>query len=212
MSIIIFWQQKKTWDAEFLVNDWTFAVKYPPHWFFNMLFGLLMRIFPMEIIAWVGLISCWSFVIAGFFIIGKKFSLGKGMMCASILLWLSYGQAIVGTGYIIEVFQTSCLSLTLIVLGLAAFTSRSDLIGAGLLGLLFSFHPSVGFFGILSVFLSILFRRPEGRRLLKICLMAGLFALPGLVPSIYMLLTGGVSSGEEYRLFSKIVLPQDNDS
>jgi len=201
----------KQWHPEYLLNDWTFSALDSAHAVFNFLFGALTFLFPLKIVGWLGRISCWSLSLIALLRLGKKFRIPLYAITLSISLWLLYGQSPVGVTWIIGGFESKCVAYILLLFSLNGFINNRDALSSVLLGLSFSFHPGVGLWGALGVGLSLLFLRYRHDRLFKIAGITFLFALPGLIPALSLLLKFELVSSEDLRFFALVRIPHHLD-
>jgi hypothetical protein len=171
----------KTWQPDYLLNDWTFSVDIA-HTVFNHVFGPLTLLFSLEVVGWLGRISCWALSLIALLRLGKKFRIPTHLITLSIAIWLLYGQSIVGGGWIIGGFEAKCIAYIFLLFSLSGFISEKNIVPSILLGLSFSFHPSVGLWGVLGVTLTLMFLKYRPTTLLGIGALTLLFSLPGLLP------------------------------
>ena len=174
----------KTYNGDFLLNDYSFAVPGNEHWVFNHLFGLFTYSFSVEAVSWGGRIFCWTVLLYALMRLAKHWEVPLWMITASILLWLCQGQSIVGNEWIFGTFEAKCVAYICLLFALDGFAREKVAYPAILLGLTFSFHPAVGMWGILGAGLALLFCRWEPAKLLKVGALAVVFALPGLIPLV----------------------------
>jgi hypothetical protein len=199
----------KEWNPSLLSNDWTFSGPLPSHFVFNLLFGPLTLLFPLEIVGWLGRIFCWSLILLALIQVGKHFRIPLWMITLSIFFWLFYGQSIVGGEWVLGPFEAKCIAYALLFFSLNEFMHQRRIIFPSiLLGLAFSFHPLVGFWGALAVGLSLVVLRYPIDALLKSAFCIALFALPGLVP---LLTTPLDESTEAWRFVALVVMPYHFD-
>jgi hypothetical protein len=199
----------KQWNPSFLSNDWTFAGPLPSHFVFNLLFGPLTLLFPLEIVGWLGRIFCWSLILLALIQVGKHFRIPLWMITLSILFWLFYGQSIVGGEWIFGPFEAKCIAYALLFFSLNGFMHQRGIIFPSiLLGLAFSFHALVGFWGALAIGLSLVVLRYPTDVIIKFGCYTTLAALPGLIP---LLTTPLDESTEAWRFVAFVVMPYHFD-
>jgi hypothetical protein len=202
-------QLAKFWNPNFLSNDWTFSGPLFSHFVFNLIFGPLTLLFSLEVVGWVGRILSWSLILFALFQLWRHFRIPLWMITASILLWLFYGQSIVGGEWVLGTFEAKCIAYALLFFSLNGFMQQKLIWPSILLGLAFSFHPVVGLWGALAVGFSLIVLRHPFARLTKIGCYTTLFALPGLIPLVMTF--GGPDSSEALRFVSLVVIPYHLD-
>jgi hypothetical protein len=202
-------QLAKFWNPNILSNDWTFAGPLFTHFVFNLIFGPLTRLFSLEVVGWIGRILSWSLILFALFRLGRHFRIPLWMITASILLWLFYGQSIVGGEWVLGTFEAKCIAYALLFFSLNGFMQQKLIWPSVLLGLAFSFHPVVGLWGALAVGFSLIVLRHPFASLTKIGCYTTLFALPGLIPLVMTL--RGPDSSEALRFVSLVVIPYHLD-
>jgi hypothetical protein len=170
----------KTYQPDFLPNDLSFSATASEHWLFNHLFGLLTLIFSVEILGWLGKISCWAVLLLAFFRLAEHWKIPTWATTLSLAIWLAMGQMIVNDEWIFGSFEAKCAAYICLILALDFFLRERKMRAAILLGLSFSFHPAVGLWAILAVGLSMLYCRWDFKTIVQVVLVTGIFALPGL--------------------------------
>jgi hypothetical protein len=204
-------QLAKLWNPDFLSNDWTFSGLLFTHFVFNFIFGSLTLLLSLEVVGWIGRILSWSLILVSLFQFGKHFRIPLWMITVSILLWLFYGQSIVGGEWILGTFEAKCIAYALLFFSLDGFMQERQVRPSILLGLAFSFHPLVGFWGGLAIGLSLLVLRHPIKAIMKCGSYAVLFALPGLIPLLVASWNGEPQSSEALRFVSLVVIPYHLD-
>ena len=201
-------QPAKLWNPNLLTNDWTFSGPLTTHFIFNLLVGPLTLLFPLEVVGWIGRLLSWSITLIALFKFGQHFRIPLCMITLSILLWLLYGQSIVGGEWILGSFEAKCIAYSLLFFSLNGFMHRREVWPAILLGLVFSFHPLVGLWSILAVGLALPVLRHSLTAIIRWGFYTGLFALPGLIP-LLMTFDGGTK--EAWRFIALVVIPYHFD-
>ncbi|MEW6003086.1 MAG: hypothetical protein AB1638_10625 [Nitrospirota bacterium] len=195
----------KQWDNNFLLNDWTFSKPDSAHFIFNIFISPLFLLFSPETVGWIGRIICWSLTIIALFQIGKHFLIPMWLITISILIWLLQGQAIVGDEWIFWMFEAKCVSYIFLLFSINEFIKNRVILPSILLGLSFSFHASVGFFGGCAVIFTLFVLRYPVKKLTKIILITILFSLPGLIPLLPVMF-GSNNTSEDWKFMSLIVM------
>lgn len=186
-------QLYRAWQPEFLSGDWTFAKAGSEHWLFNKLVGVFAFFVPLEVIAWLGRITCWVLSLVCLLLIGRRFGLGPWLSVLAITAWLSIGQSLVGGSWVIGGFEAKTVSYVLL-LGAILQALRMRFTGSALLaGLSFSLHPSVGALGGFALLCALGAAGLEPRRLLSYIAFALITALPGLIQAIPLALEAQAS-------------------
>ena len=184
----------KTYNVDFLANDFTFANPPNAYWLFNHLFGIFTLIFSVEVIGWGGRIVCWAVLLLALTRLGKQWEIPLWMISLSIFLWLAIGQSLVADEWMIGGFEAKCVAYICLLFALDGFCDGKDNVSAILLGLTFSFHPVVGLWGIGAALFALLILHRDLVRITKITAIAGFFSLIGLIP---ILLTPGIKPHPE---------------
>ena len=201
----------KLWNSHFLANDWTFSGGLPSHLVFNLFFGPLTLVFPLEVVGWIGRIFSWSFILIALLQLGKHFRIPRWLITVSILLWLFYHQSIVGGEWVFGTFEAKCIAYALLFLGLNGFLQQSVILPSILLGLACSFHPLVGLWAMLAVGLTFFALRLPIGIILKFAGYTALFALPGFIPLLLALFAGGSEPAEIWKFMALVVIPYHFD-
>jgi hypothetical protein len=201
----------KLWNPNFLPNDWTFSGPLPSHLVFNLLFGPLTLVFPLEVVGWIGRILSWSLILLALLQLGKHFRIPLWMITVSILLWLFYHQSIVGGEWVLGTFEAKGIAYALLFYALNGFVQQRMILPSILLGLACSFHPLVGLWAALAVGLSLLALRFPIDSILKFGCYTALFALPGLIPLLMTSFEGGSESSEAWKFIALVVIPYHFD-
>lgn len=163
----------------FLASDWTFSGPDAEHAAFDFLFMPLFRAFSLEAAAWIGRLGCWTAGIALLLKIARRLGLRPAAAAAGTILWLAFGQSMVGGEWIFGTFEAKCVAYVFLLLALDAALGESIVLAGAALGAAFTLHPSVGFWGAAAVLPALAFCRPPGRDLLFGALVAAALALPG---------------------------------
>ena len=202
-------QLAKFWNPNLFSNDWTFSGPLTSHFVFNFVFGPLTLLFPLQVVGWIGRILSWSVILLALFQLGKHFRIPLWMITASTLLWLFYGQSIVGGEWILGTFEAKCIAYALLFFSLNGFMGGTRIVPSILLGLSFSFHPLVGLWAVLAISLSLVVIGYPFVAIVKHGFFTFLFALPGLIPLLMTSL--GPDSSEALRFVSLVVTPYHLD-
>ncbi len=195
----------KTYDADFLLNDWTFSAPANEHWVFNHIFGLLTFVFSIEFISWSGRIVCWTILLSALMRLGKYWEIPLWAITASIFLWLCGGQSVVGREWIIGTFEAKCVAYICLLFALDGFCRERVVAPSILLGLTFSFHPAVGVWAVLATGSALLVCRRNFTELFKVAALTAVFALPGLLPALSEI--GSGASLEDWKFITLVRLP-----
>jgi len=120
-------QLAKQWNPGLLSNDWSFSGQSSSHYVFNLIFGPLTLLLSLEIVGWIGRILSWSLILVALFQLAKHFRIPLWMITASILLWLFYGQSIVGGEWILGTFEAKCIAYALLFFSLNGFMRQHQI-------------------------------------------------------------------------------------
>jgi hypothetical protein len=184
-------------DPGFLARDWTLATPWDTHLVFNAAVGSLARWLPIEAIGWGGRLLAWAASLALLVAIGERFGLPRALAAACVGGWLALGQSVVGGEWIVGAFEAKCVAYVALLAALLAFAEgspRRERLGAVGLGLAVAFHAHVGVWGSVAAGIALLAVGVPLRRVAVVAAIAGVLALPGLVPA---LLAGGSGGAGE---------------
>jgi hypothetical protein len=197
----------KVYRPDFLLNDITFATPANEHWFFDHIFGLLTLVFSLEFIGWTGRILCWTALLYALIKLGRNWKISLWLISFSIFLWLCLGQSIVADEWMIGNFEAKCIAYICFLFALDLFCKGREILPAILLGLTFSFHPAVGFWGIPATILALAISRWDFVRILKITFISGVFSLFGLIPLLFSEVAGSINTAEDWKFFVLVGYP-----
>ncbi len=197
----------KLFHPEFLKGDWTYSGGWGQDFVFNLLSGSLMLLLPLEAVGWLGRLACWTLTLIGLMRLGRRFGLRPGMVSLAILLWLALGQSVVGGEWMFGDFEAKCVAYVFLLFAVDRFLDGRDTPGAVLLGLCFSFHPSVGFAGALATATGLWLVGRPWTGLLRIAGVTLLFALPGIVPGLPLALGSAAGTRADWRLLTLVRMP-----
>jgi hypothetical protein len=201
----------KLWNPSVLANDWTFSGGLPSHLVFNVLFGPLTLVFPLEVVGWIGRILSWSLILVALLQFGKHFRIPLWVITVAILSWLFYRQSIVGGEWVLGTFEAKSIAYALLFFALNGFVQRRVILASILLGLACSFHPVVGLWATVAVGFSIVFLHYSIDQIVKFVCYTALFALPGLIPLMLMSFAGGSELAEAWKFIALVVIPYHFD-
>lgn len=187
----------KTYHPDFLPNDISFSATASEHWLFNHLFGLLTLIFSVEVIGWVGKISCWLVLLIAIFRLAKHWEIPNWAITVSVSVWLAMGQMIVNDEWIFGGFEAKCAAYICLIFSLDLFLRKKELLASVLLGLSFSFHPAVGLWAILAVGLAMIYCRWNFKIIAQVVIVTGIFSLIGILNLFHE----SNSTAEDWKFF-----------
>ena len=202
---------RKVYDANYLARDITFSTPTNEYWLFDHLFGLLTFVFSIETIGWLGRIGCWAILLFALLKLGKRWEIPVWTISLSIFLWLSIGQSIVADEWMFGGFEAKCVAYICLIFALDLFCDEHDILPAILLGLSFAFHPVVGLYGGAAVVPALLICRRDFRRVVKISLITGAFALIGAIPLLQMRAESSEPTIENLKYFELVKFPHHFD-
>ncbi len=171
----------KTYQPNFLPNDFSFSTTASEHWLYNHIFGLLPIVFSIETFAWLGRISCWIILLFAIFRLAEHWEIPTWTITFSIFMWLALGQTIVNGEWIFGGFEAKNIAYICLIFSLDYFLQKREIVASILLGLSFSFHPAVGLWAILAVGIALVFERTNIKIILQVVVITGVFALIGAV-------------------------------
>lgn len=174
-------QLYRTWHPDFLAEDWTFANAGSEHWLFNHMIGFVTLFMPLRMVAWVGRASCWVLSSAILLRLLKRLGLAPWQAALAIVTWIAVGQSLLGGEWMLGGFEAKTVAYVFLLAGVLKATENKVCVSALLVGLSFSFHPSVGALGGLATFIGISAAHPRINTVLRFGLVAAVAAVPGLI-------------------------------
>jgi hypothetical protein len=190
----------------FLAGDWTFQEPTAGHLIFNVVFGWPTLFLPLNIVDWIGRGACWVLTFSALLRLGQRFGIAPWMAWAGILLWLVQRQSFVSNEWIIGTFEAKCVAYVCLLWAIEFILDGQVVAPAILTGLAFTFHTAVGLWGGAAVGLAFATQYPI-KTTLKFAAWATLFALPGLITSLQLVLGGQSISPEEAKFLVTIDVP-----
>ena len=197
----------KEWHPDFLVGDWTFGRPWPEHWLFNQVAGSLTLVLPLPLLGWLGRLCCWVLGLAGLLRWGRHLGLSPSGAGLALGLWLTINQTIVGGDWMFKTFEAKSIGYVLFIFAVDQFLAGRDRRAAALLGLCFSFHPSVGVSAALGFGVALIAGRTQWQRFGRFVGWTFLWSLPGLIPLLPMLAMPGGADRETWQLLALIRMP-----
>jgi len=197
----------QAWHPGFLAGDFTFGRPWPEHWLFNQTFGAFTLVLPIPMLGWVGRLVYWSLGLWGLLAVGRRLGLGDGATAMGIALWLAIGQSLVGGDWMFKTFEAKSVAYVLLLFGVDRFLAGRELTAAALLGLSFSFHPSVGASAALGFGMVLLLRRTPPAAFARFVGWTFLWSLPGLIPLLPALSAPNEASRETWRIMALVRMP-----
>jgi hypothetical protein len=195
------WQ---VWHPGFLQGDWTFARPWPEHWVFNNVIGALTLVLPLPVFGWVGRLACWALGLLGLLRLGRRFGLSDGAATLAIALWLAIGQTILAADWMFKTFEAKSVAYVFLLFAIDRYLAGRERWAAALLGLCFSFHPSVGASAALGFGAVLLLRRTPWKELAGFVAWTFIWSLPGLIPLLPSLAAGVGNARETWRFMVEI--------
>jgi hypothetical protein len=193
-------------------GDWTFSRSWNEHWMYHHLIGMLSLVLPLTVLGWAGRIACWILGLLALLRLGRRFGLSDGQASLAIAIWLAVGQSFFGREYMLWTFEAQSIAYVLLLYALDLYLADRATLSAVLLGLSFSLHPSVGFSAALGFGAVLLGTRTPPAAVARFVGVALVCALPGIIPLIPSLTSGGVESRETWRLLTLIRMPYHLDA
>jgi len=198
-------QALRFWDSNFLAFDWMHQGQTPVQFMYNLVVGGFLTFLPMSTVALVGRFVAWWVIIGALFKIGRNLGLFNIAITVALIFWLIYGQSSVAYSFMVGGFEPKSFGYSLLLFSLIGFMKEKTSLPAFLLGLSFSFHPSVGLWGGLAVMPVLLFGQMDVKRFLKIAGFAILGALPCLVAVVpFMLNAAPNAEGVKFYILYRI--------
>jgi len=196
----------KAWHTSFLKTDFTFQETTAGHPVFNFLFGWPTLFIRLEIVGWIGRMASWIFLFTALLRIGRHFRIAPWMVFTAILFWLIQRQSFLANEWIIGTFEAKCVAYSCLLFAIDTILDGKLVLPAILTGLAFTFHSAVGLWGGAGIGLAFAFTRPF-RETLKFACWATLFALPGVITSLPMILGGHAITPDEAKFIVTIEMP-----
>jgi hypothetical protein len=202
---------KTTWDSQFLAGDWSFSLGASEHFLFNHTIGLLTLFLPLEIVGWVGRVTCWSAIVFLLFGLGRHFGLGPWGVATAMLAWLGAGQSLLADEWMIGGFEAKCVAYVLLMTAVVLLLEQRKALSAILLGLSFSFHPAVGGWGGLAVVLSLIAVEASLRGVIKYAFFAACSAMPGFIALLRAVINGSPTTTGDWAIAALVRMPHHLD-
>ena len=194
------------WHPAFLAGDWSFAPRGGEHFLFNAVVGGLMTILPMEAVGWIGRLLTWLFLADGLLRLARRFGLPPLAGSLAVLAWLTCGQTVVGSEWMLPTFEAKTVAYVFLLQALVRVLDDDLTISAVMTGLCFSIHPSVGLQGGFGIFVVVLLRG-DLRATLRFAAIGFVLALPGVLPVVPLLLDGAGNGADQWRFLTLVSMP-----
>lgn len=186
---------KKSVDPDFLPADWTFSSGFQEHAVFNNVFGPLVALLGVELVAWIGRLAAWLVTGRLVVAIGRRLGAPAWASVVAVALWIGVDQSLgVGAEFVFSHFEAKAVAWPLLLAGIVVALDMRPAVTALLVGLAFSFHPAVGLWGGGALLFAMLLLRPTRRETIKWLPLAGLASLPGLIPQLDALANSSLDS------------------
>ena len=198
---------RHAWDAAYLAHDWSMADRVPDRVLFDLLFGPLTLVLPLEVVGWVGRAIVWTLGLVALLRLGRRCALPLAGVTAAVVLWLFYGQAIVAGEWVFGTFEAKCLAWAALFFALEGFLAGRHRLPSLLLGLAVSVHAVVGFWGALAAGLALVLVGWPPARLATCASFVLMGAAPGIAFFLPAMLSGVSSAGENWRFITLVVIP-----
>ena len=198
---------KHLYNPGYLTNDITFSTPANEYWLFDHVFGLFTLFLSIEVVGWIGRITCWSLLLVALMKLGKRWEIPRWMISVSIFLWLAVGQSIIAEEWMIGVFEAKCVAYICLLFSLDRLCDGREFSSAVLLGFSFAIHPVVGFWGILAVIPALLITHRDLVRTLKVASVAAVIALIGAIPLLQMRTVSIEPTLENLKVFELVKFP-----
>ena len=191
---------KQHWNPNFIQGDWSLSQPDARHYIFNALFGWPTLFLSLTVVGWIGRIFTWSLLLWSWFRLGKHFRIPLWMISGSLILCLFERQSLVADEWMFGTFEAKGIAYAFLLFSLDGFLKQQWFRSAMLLGISFSLHPAIGFWGGIGIGGMLLFSSISWKETFQAAALVILFALPGALP--ILLLTESAGSEE---LFFQIV-------
>ncbi|MEZ4647932.1 MAG: hypothetical protein R3E97_03955 [Candidatus Eisenbacteria bacterium] len=209
----------RTYQPTYIPVDWTLAGGAPEHFAFNHVFGLLAFALPPDALAWFGRLLTWTVNLGLLLLLARKLGVAPFLGLGALVVWIGWGQSLVAHSWVLGTFEAKCVSYAFLLGALFPLLDGRIRPAAFLVGLAFTFHPSVGLWGGVAVFAVIacelLGRFGDGRaRWIEGAAAAGLVvlgAIPGLIATVPMVLSEHVATLSDWELMTQVKMPHHLD-
>lgn len=202
---------KKLYDPSYLAHDITFSTPMNEYWLFDHIFGFPTLFVSIELVGWIGRLSCWSILLLALIKLGKRWELPLWMITTSLFLWLYVGQSLIADEWMFGGFEAKCVAYICLIFALDRFCDEKDVSSAILLGLAFAFHPVIGLWGIAAGIPAFFITRPNIFQTLKVVLITGVFSLVGVIPLLQMRTDSIEPTIENLKYFQLVKFPHHFD-
>lgn len=185
----------KAWNADYLANDWAMGGPWAEKLVFNSVFGPLTLVFSIETVGWIGRAVVWIGAVWVLVGLGRRLGIPQRLVTLSLVVWVVYSalqRTSTGGEWMLEAFEAKPVAYLLLLGAVISLLDQRRLLPWILLGLSFSMHPAVGFWGGAAVITGWLVTRRPVRGLLTGMLVAGILALPGLWSVLPVAVSGAV--------------------
>lgn len=174
------------WNPQWCPRDDFFATG-DAHLVFYVTFGWLSVLLPLPALAWTGRVLTWALLAAAWCFLGRRLRLeGVPLVLAGILFAAFQERLAMAGEWVIGGVEAKGFAYGLVLFALGTLASGRWQRTFILLGLATAFHVLVGGWSLLGVAVVGLMQkdRPPMRDLIPALVVALLFALPGLLPSL----------------------------
>ena len=209
----------RTYQPSYIPVDWTLAGGAPEHFAFNHVFGLLGFVLPPPAVAWTGRLLVWTSNLALLLLLARRLGVGPLLTLGSLVVWIGWGQSLVADSWVLGTFEAKCISYAFLFAALLPLLDGRIRPAGFLVGLAFTFHPSVGLWGGVAVFAVIVLElsgrfRAEPPRWTEGVVAAGLALLgaaAGLFATVPMVLSEHAATLSDWELMTRVKMPHHLD-
>ncbi len=201
----------ETYRPDFVANDWTLQGGAPEHFLFNHLFGALALALPPEPLAWTGRALCWGLNLGLLLAIARQLRLSALGAVVVLVIWMGWGQSLVAGSWMIGTFEAKCISYAALNAAILLLLRNAPRASGLLLGLSFSFHPSVGMFGILAMLPAYLVSGWSRKRLATVLALTLVGTLPGIFAVAPVVFSEHAATADDWRLMTEVKMPHHLD-
>ena len=174
------------WNPQWCPRDDFFATG-DAHEVFYLTFGWLSLFLPLPVLAWTGRVLTWALLAAGWCFLGRCLGIRGWTLVLSAILFAAFQERMAMAGeWVIGGVEAKGFAYAVVLFGLGMLAAGQWTASLILLGLATAFHVLVGGWSLVALFVAWLMngRQPHWKMLLPAVLIAGVLALPGVIPSL----------------------------
>jgi hypothetical protein len=167
-------------DPSFLRGDWTYEGPFREHLVFNTLFAPVTRVVSIELLGWVGRLSCWLGLTLLVLALARRMGVRPWPAAIALVAWLACQSALVGGDWVFGTFEAKPIAYVLLFGAILFAFRNATVLALASAGLAFAFHPGVGVWSVPALVVVLLVDPEIGKEARRWWWVAALTALPGV--------------------------------